>query len=142
VTQLNIVDFIRARLDEVERVARAVEDRSAPWDGQWKNDSDHALRTQNGWVLAHNGGKPYAPGLLDHIALHDPASALRRVAADRRIVERCAEVIGNQDLSDYDRPGSLKDTATPLAVFLAVETLRDLALPYADHPDYREEFRP
>ena len=49
-----LVAFLRARLDEDEQVARAVEDRSAPWDGQWVADGQHVLRTVNGHVLAYS----------------------------------------------------------------------------------------
>lgn len=127
----DLIAWLCAQLNEDERVARAVEDRSAPWDGQWRNDSDGALRTYNGWVLAHNGGKPYAPGLLDHIALHDPARVLAEVDAKRRIIE-----------AEQDRvvaEGPLPDRMRDL---VETDVLRLLALPYADRDGYRAEWRP
>ena len=49
---------------------------------------------------------------------------VRDVEAKRQIVDRCASIA---DGSAWD---------------LAEEVLRLLALPYVDHPDYREEWRP
>lgn len=63
----------------------------------------------------------------EHIARWDPARVLAECEAKRRIVVRCQE---------------MQSAAVPMAVHLASRTLADLALPYADHPDYREEYRP
>ena len=63
-----------------------------------------------------------------HIVRHDPARVLAEVAAKRRIVD---------GLADAD-PYSGYITAT----FTAEDALRLLALPYADRPGYREEWRP
>jgi fructoselysine-6-P-deglycase FrlB-like protein len=54
----------------------------------------------------------------------DPAHLLAECEAKRRIVEACADVLA------YD------------AEALPQDVLRFLALPYADHPDYREEWKP
>jgi hypothetical protein len=54
--------FLAARLDEDERIARGVQDNSAPWNGEWANDRNGALRTRNGWVLAYlPDGRPFPP---------------------------------------------------------------------------------
>ncbi|MEU2724099.1 DUF6221 family protein [Streptomyces smyrnaeus] len=67
------------------------------------------------------------PGVRAHIARHDPARVLDEVDAKRRILrwhldEECCSVC----LDDVE--------GCPL--------FRALALPYASHPDYREEWRP
>lgn len=81
--------WITQQVDRVEETARAVEDRSAPWDGQWMADGNSAVRTVNGHVLFYGRGPdPLKPGLADHVALHDPAHVLRRCEADRRILAR------------------------------------------------------
>lgn len=81
--------WITQQVDAVETVARAVEDRSAPWDGQWMADGNSAVRTVNGHVLFYrHGPAPLKPGLADHVALNDPAAVLRRCEADRRILAR------------------------------------------------------
>lgn len=72
---------IRTRVAEDQRIANAVDDNSAPFTGQWKNDGNHALQTYNGWVLAYRAdGREWRPGVLDHIVRHDPAHVLARSA--------------------------------------------------------------
>jgi hypothetical protein len=56
--------------------------------------------------------------------VHQTARVLAECEAKRQIVEACAEVLA------YD------------AEALPQDVLRFLALPYADHPDYREEWKP
>jgi hypothetical protein len=80
-------------------------------------------------------------GLAEHIARHDPARVLAEVEAKRQIME-CHEswVAGNGDTicgrcerEHIDgRPGG----------HFPCQTLRLLALPYAGHPDYRQEWKP
>lgn len=65
-------------------------------------------------------------GTFEHIARHDPARVLREVEAKRRIIGLC---VGTLEDEDY-------------GLVLAQEVLQRLALPYAEHPDYREEWRP
>lgn len=74
-------------IDRTEEIARAVDDNSAPWDGQWKSQYGLVVRTYNGWVLVHGtDAAPLRTGLARHIAHNDPATVLRRCAADRRIL--------------------------------------------------------
>ncbi|WP_329215253.1 DUF6221 family protein [Streptomyces sp. NBC_01485] len=81
--------WITQQVDRVEETARAVEDRSAPWDGLWMADGNRAVRTVNGHVLFYrHKSSPLKPGLADHVALNDPAAVLRRCEADRRILAR------------------------------------------------------
>ena len=126
-----VIAFVSARLDEDEAVARAVQDSSEPWPGQWEAaDENYALRTHNGWVLATAGtpGGEFRPGVLAHLARHDPASALRDTAAKRKIVRRCAA-----RMNEMDRyPNGL---VSPRAL-LARQVLTDLAAAWDDHPDY------
>lgn len=79
---------LTAYLDEDEATARAVDDNSAPRDGQWQPRGRHALETHNGWVLARAGssGHDFRPGVVEHIARYDPARVLRYVEAVRAII--------------------------------------------------------
>lgn len=81
---------LRAAIDETERIARAPQDGSAPWTGEWsagKDGEGGALYTRNGWYLASKlRGEPIEPGVLAHIVHNDPAAVLRRVAADRKLL--------------------------------------------------------
>lgn len=139
----DLIAFIRARLDEDEQTARAVEDGSAPWDGQWVADGSDALRTLNGHVLAYGhrttDGRdlpvPLKPGLVDHIARHDPERVQAEVDAKRRILIEHQPMMPRW-CSTCDVPGDLRGREH------GCTTVRLLALPYADHPDYRKEWRP
>ena len=62
----------------------------------------------------------------DHIARWDPARVLAECEAKRRIIELCGGWVPDRDVS-------------PLA---ADYILGLLAVPYAGHPDYDEEWRP
>jgi hypothetical protein len=62
-----------------------------------------------------------------HLAPDDPIRVLADCAGKQRIVEEC-----DPERTDAAAGGS----------GLADRVLRELALPYADHPDYREEWRP
>ena len=80
--------WITQQIDRVEEIARAVEDHSAPWDGQWVADGNDAARTYNRHVLFYGHNYPLKPGLVAHVVEHDPANVLRRCAADRKILTR------------------------------------------------------
>ena len=93
-----------------------------------------------------NGENYTAREMLERF--YEPAPDARVLAeceAKRRIVEWCGEreqvYVGT--IADADReptpdmfvPGALRNPADAVV-------LRFLALPYADHPDYRQEWRP
>jgi hypothetical protein len=131
---MTLTEFLAARLDEDEAVARAAT------EGPWYLDApDHAYvgnradgRNYGLWAIVHNGlwaivhmSADVLPDLTDdaqrrtladaeHMARHDPARVLREVEAKRAIVSEGAP--------EY--------------------LLVHLAAVYADHPDYRDEWRP
>lgn len=80
--------WITQQITRVEETARAVEDRSAPWDGQWVADGRDSARTRNGHVLFYGHNYPLKAGLVAHVVEHDPATVLRRCTADRKILAR------------------------------------------------------
>ncbi|SFY52079.1 DUF6221 family protein [Streptomyces sp. F-1] len=134
-----LVEFLRARLDEDERVAQAA---GGAWvDGPAAN-----------WVTAVPVGESSGPvhrvalaitgGERDHIVRHDPARVLAEVDAKRRL-------LAEHELVPAGQGGELGCdicVATPSwgpeVVSGPCTTLRLLALPFADHPDYREAWRP
>lgn len=71
-------------------------------------------------------------GAAAHIACFDPARVLAECEAKRRIVH---EFTGESPHANYDDCG---DECVGNALHWV---LRVLAQPYADHPDYREEWR-
>ena len=65
--------------------------------------------------------------------LVQPSRVLAECAAKREIVERCFGVMGREyPASHLDEDGWVQ---------LMWQTMYDLAEVYADHPDYREEWR-
>lgn len=117
----DLVEFIRARLDEDERLARAM--TPAEWEVR-----DGALTDGYELLSAWDADKLGGQRLL-HIARHDPARVLREVEAKRAML---AYLIALEDKALDGNWWSL-DYELPLKL---------LALPYADHPDYRAERSP
>jgi hypothetical protein len=120
VTRRDLADFLLARISEDEAVARAAfrlvgEREVGGW--YWSNAGDAVFVDDTEHVVA--GGpwqqlmhQPFA----HHIARWDPERVLGECAAKRRVVEH-----------EQGRPTTV---------------LRHLALVYAGHPDYREDWRP
>lgn len=133
-----LVQFLRDRLDEDEQVARAVEDRSAPWDGQWVADGDDAARTFNGHVLFYGHNGPLKPGLVDHVVRHDPARVLAEVEAKRRVLDTIVPRMNEMD-DQIDGEWGLGNGPDE---YESTALLRLLALPYADHEAYSEDWKP
>lgn len=124
-----LLAFLHARLDEVERVARAA--ATGPWSvsarGRWQPSDEEAGATVDD---AHGNAVippdvDYGPVVnradAEHIALHDPARELREVEA-KRLRLRFIELSDDLDCADY--------------------LARIEALAFADHSGYREEWRP
>ncbi|GHF77203.1 DUF6221 family protein [Streptomyces filamentosus] len=153
----DLVAFLRARLDEDERIARSTV--PGPWSWTPKED----VWGQCGPTLVHNPGDDetevlagighdawglcVADGAAGHIARHDPERVLAEVEAKRKIVALHEPVIlhagGGAAHFDTTRvcrscepPKQFPETAYPCA------TLRLLASIYDGHLDYREEWRP
>lgn len=126
----DLAEFLLARIAEDEAVARAAITRTS--------DGEHAR-----WVATEDGDSvyldilgatvatgPYGGGIGDeahHIGRWDPARVLAECEARRRIVLLT---------------GAAEDGSDALLDQVRVVTLKLLALPYADHDGYREEWRP
>ncbi|RKN61878.1 hypothetical protein D7231_31900 [Streptomyces klenkii] len=153
----DLIAFVRARLDEDEAAAQAAcEHASASWHVGGLNDPE-AADTVLMWPpnpraaeFERRKGLPVTsdrwdgiqmadiPGLALHIARHDPERVLREIWAKRRVlrdyedVQRALKVAG---------PGTPPHDLVSGAANILSQMLHLLALPYADHPDYREEWR-
>jgi len=139
---VTIVEFLTARLGEEEAAANA----ATP--GPWKTDDplmSDFVGSQPGkhYVADCSVGTGYRSGSIqdaDHIARHDPARVLREVVAGRRVLERHRVATGDDlgvrtgscygcgTTGEFSDPRTRKIDDCP--------ELRDLAAPYADHPDY------
>jgi Family of unknown function (DUF6221) len=133
----DLVTWLRAQLDEDEQVAKAA--NPGPWrrftdrahldpdtifGGRWMGDMD---KLRNVCSLVYSWEKD-ANG--EHIARHDPARVLAEVEAKRRIL----------GWHSGDRDG--RCLCCQIETAGTCQTVRLLALPYADRPDFREEWRP
>ncbi|GEL17672.1 DUF6221 family protein [Pseudonocardia asaccharolytica] len=158
-----MIEFLRARLDEDERLVRAA--TPGPWrwtsptgadfpqgdvslvadQGQWRScqyycswpaGSDEDRGTQGTPGHEHREtetvvdawgydawGITVGDADAAHIVRWDPARVLREIEAKRQLIDWLEE-----------------EWAIPIAAMQSM--LRALALPYADHPDYRPEWRP
>lgn len=150
---MDLTDFLLARIAEDEEVARTAS--PAPWlyttvesvgggalydktrtigSLHYEQPNEHDGRIVR-HLLEHEADANGA-----HIARHDPARVLaeceakRRIVAAHPVVQHGTDGRGPEDEWEcrkcYEYPASW------------CTTLRALALPYADHPDYREEWRP
>ncbi len=142
----DLVAFLRERIAEDEAMARAATD--GPW-ATWEGASMHGLGDLLHPVLTP-GQKPGSHAVIvtaswldaEHVSRHDPARTLREVEARRRLLNLHSPTKAGGDecaVCDYgvDSCGCMgMNGGWPCA------TIALLALPYADHPDYREEWRP
>lgn len=124
---MTLVEFLEARIAEDEDAAKAV---------------NRSLWTSRVALLQ--------PDLYGHIVRQHPARVLAECEAKRRIVllhedEHACESSDAEGVNFWSTASGserLRVDEGPWIRFESCQTLRLLALPYAGHPDYREEFRP
>ncbi|MFF4244884.1 DUF6221 family protein [Streptomyces sp. NPDC001822] len=135
-----LVAFLQARLDEREAVAVAAGVTGKDWQavgtGVYSTaafDDDVAPLVTAGPEI---GGSDEDAARAEHIALHDPAQVLREVVAIRGLLNQYTALKTSAGTAD----ASHRDTADMhrMAVGMAAQ---HLAHAYADHPDYRPEWR-
>ena len=125
----DIATFLRARMDEEAELAnRCDSDGRRRWIA-------HGHTVDFGQV----GLSGFDPAIAEHVALHAPDRVLRQITARRRILARhtLSPAVGDPELPWDNRNDCQYDGEDwPCADLL------DLALPYAEHPDYRNEWLP
>jgi hypothetical protein len=133
--------FLRDRLDEDYEAARAA--GGDDWRRQDHPSDTIAIYDSKGEPVVYDEGSP-TEEQQDHIARQNPARVLAEVKAKRRLVEEHKPArphylprreLGCVTCSTAQAWDEKANEANCL-------TLRLLALPYADYPDYREEWRP
>jgi hypothetical protein len=132
-----LTDFLLARIAEDEAMAKAaIEPHETDDAGHWEfveypyeGGSPHPRGTLDAGTSGYDPGLPWS----DLVNRYDPARVLAECEAKRQIVERAVIMARTSGLLEgaADRAYEYDDNVLPL-----------LALPYADHPDYREEWRP
>jgi hypothetical protein len=110
----DLITWLRAQLDEDERVARAARGE------RWEADGDFIFGAESADEI-HFAGMPTVPGhaIQAYLLNNDPARVLREVEAKRRILDNA--LFGMNSVTGE-------------------EICRLLALPYADRPGYLEEW--
>lgn len=132
----DLVQFLRARYDEDEQAARAVGyERIETGEYMWNSKY---LLLQSGAGGESKATAEFDGDLADHIARHDPARVLREVEAKRRLLD--LHEPGTQEYVDGDV--CMACTLTGDGPYYPCATLRLLALPYVDHADYQDDWRP
>ena len=149
---VTLTEFLLARIAEDEAVAKAA--TAGPWHWEhtdWNDVNDGACVEGQDWD--HHGPDLISPQTTvitstgydhdrvlvekadgEHIARHDPARVLVECEAKQRIVENYRSL----------EPHTLADDAATEIVWHAQglhEAINDLAQVYADHPDFRDEWR-
>lgn len=123
-----LLQFLRDRTIEDKQAAK----RAKP--GPWYADGGGVYATDPTDEVVS-----YTESSAPHIARHNPARVLTEIDAKRRIIA---------DYEDAERsltaaaPGTPPHDIMTGATNTLRRTLRLLALSYADHPGYREEWRP
>ncbi|MEU3976876.1 DUF6221 family protein [Streptomyces bacillaris] len=140
----DLVQFLRDRLDEDEQTALAAS--TGPWraytgpERRWlsKGDLIHPVDTWD-----HQTGDPVIMTATwvdsQHIAWWNPERALREIEAKRRILD---DVIPTMDGMTAQIHGEWGTGPLGPDDYESILLLRLLALPYADHTDYQDHWRP
>ncbi|MFJ5644011.1 DUF6221 family protein [Streptomyces sp. NPDC093223] len=126
----DLVRWLGEQLDEDERIANEAGGHRAEW--RLATPLDDAELGDASWLR---------PPELKHAERHDPARVLREIDAKRQLVE-CHEpwTASNGDVI-CGRCGREHIDGRPGGHF-PCQTLRLLALPYADRPGYLDAWRP
>lgn len=127
---MNLTDFLLARIAEDEAVARQVQKKvdDGPSPLGYFEDAEGSSASAYFDRDYHQGGYTITA-----------ARVLAECEAKRRVVSNAITLNNQADAMGDDEPNHASFRGQALAWRVA---LRFLALPYADHPDYRDEWRP
>lgn len=131
----DLIAFLHARIADDEQTARAAT------EGPWEVDSEqHAesISTPDGTTVVGGGRWGSEASVFEstedatHIARHDPARVLAEANAKRLIIADYERFLAERRraMGGWD---SYPDVSPTMAALASV---------YADHPDYRDEWRP
>jgi len=160
----DLVAFLEARIDEERRLAEAAQRYSAGiWaasrgDGLYLHPDGPRISTGDDehWHKSIKLGVWNCDDLdddcetmrsawmaqADHIARHDPARVLADIAAKRSLIVDYRIVVANNAIERRVSPDDeVRAAARDLIAKSLFMILRRLAAAYADHPDFRSEWR-
>ncbi|MEU9415143.1 DUF6221 family protein [Streptomyces sp. NPDC048272] len=138
-----LINFIRDRLADDQRAAQLMEKfYPSPWELSDRGWLAHVvadgptcrevIRLEQWQQEPDSEEESWLGDIIDHVVRHDPARVLADIESKRRILvlaERLPKLTASTDLFDNSRDAW-------------GEVLKQLAVVYADHPGYREEWRP
>jgi hypothetical protein len=147
---LESADHQRARITHEPRQVFAEDGRVIDWDAYAAALGPVEPITEEGYAdLLNSGcGEYYGDDEYNHATRWSPARVLAECEAKRRIVQQCLDLVAS--FGDWDAaaaagaggrnlwPGDVSRRERSHAHAI----LDAMALPYADHPDFREEWRP
>ncbi|WP_282686313.1 MULTISPECIES: DUF6221 family protein [unclassified Streptomyces] len=135
---MDLMQFLRDRLDEDEQAARRA------------GDSFRQIG-ETGVIVATEGDRAEEcasanwAGIAEHIVRHDPARVLRDVEAKQRVLALHSTphtVVDGFCVEDGGPCTHRGEAECTLCGETGCTTLRLLVLPYANHPNYRDDWRP
>lgn len=153
----DLIAFLRARLDECESAARAAFSGQADPENGWGESRTHGYA---GVTITPHVGHIHEDVQAAHVVKWNPARVLADVAAKRQITEAYERTAVEEREKNRAFMTALKrgdggiETLRQIPLLQADHRdadgrkrglalpVRLLALPYVDHPDYREEWRP
>jgi hypothetical protein len=127
----DLAAWLTAIWDEEERIAKAVKPlgevvvMGGERHPETFGHSRHTVASEDGYPRTLSD-----PEARAHFALHEPASVLARIAADRKILRRCMQIS-----SEHEEGGPLNGLVRAVDAGLIVH---DMADRYRDRPDFPE----
>lgn len=132
---VTLTEFLEARIGEDEQAASA--SQTQHWEEA--EGTGAMILSEHAETVVYDEGRPSSEEAA-HMARWDPARVLAVCEAKRRILDLAAEADDIQGDLEMELPGSW--TTRRRRPSIGDRIRMALALPYADHPDYRDEWRP
>lgn len=133
---MNVDQFLLARLDEDEQVARAIDSKQLDSGWSARYNQFGLANTPPGWYITPHIGLAYEEESARHIARFNPGRVLSEIEAKRRLVEKFrVNDCGWGGLTSPVHWDELPN-ARAGANYALWDVLRVLCIAYSDHPDF------
>lgn len=131
-----LTEFLLARLDEEEAMARAAIDDDSGQDGGFEDAYEDLTRPPSGVGIAQGG---FGEAAARMIVWNTPRRVLADIRAKRSMITRARTYASAVD--EQERRG--EDTTLMLPRWSEWDmAMRYIGLVHVDHPEYRREWRP
>jgi hypothetical protein len=128
----DLVQFLHARLQEDKQLVQSA--TPGPWSQSGIGDYGWTVDFSRPGAGVETEDSDQGRADADFIAWNDPTRALREVNAKQELMTGFYDTVRSADGSIEGEWNCFSDMGDTL--------LRLLALPYADHPDYKQSWRP